>query len=128
MKDGDHKDWTEVLSEVEFMLNSTVQATTGMSPAEIVFGRKLRHWWKNNYEDNKNLKAVEQKTETRRIFEVGDKVLIKKENVSKEDDRYMGPATVVKRNHERSYELQLEDGRSFIRNVEWLKPFKSRGM
>ena len=34
MKDGNHRDWTEVLSEIEFMLNSTVQATTGVSPAE----------------------------------------------------------------------------------------------
>ena len=128
MKDGNHRDWTEVLSEIEFMLNSTVQATTGVSPAEIIFGRRLRHWWKNNKETNGNEVNVEQNVETRRVFEVGDRVLIKKENISKEDDRYMGPAIVLKRNHERSYELQLEDGRTLIRNVEWLKPFKPRGM
>ena len=40
----------------------------------------------------------------------------------------MGPAIVLKRNHERRVELQLEDGRILIRNVEWLKPFKPKGM
>jgi len=60
MKDGNHRDWTEVLSEIEFMLNSTVQATTGVSPAEIIFGRRLRHWWKNNKETNGNQVNAEQ--------------------------------------------------------------------
>jgi len=54
-------------------------------------------------------------------------VLIERENITKEVDRYMGPATIKNRRHERSYELEL-DGRTLIRNVEWLKPFKSRGM
>jgi transposase InsO family protein len=129
MKDGMHRDWTEAIPEIEFMLNSTIQATTGVSPAEIIFGRKLRHWWKNNKESNKNqMEDHTRISETRRKFEIGERVLIKKENVTKEEDRYMGPATIKKRRHERSYELQFDDGRILIRNVEWLKPFKSRGM
>ena len=128
IKDGTHRDWTEVLSEIEFMMNSTIQATTGISPAEIIYGRKLRHWWKNK-EDKGNQMGKEGKApETRRIFKVGDQVLIKRENASKEDDRYIGPAMIIRRRHERSYELQLDNGKILIRNVEWLKPFKSRGM
>jgi len=129
MKDEVHKDWTETLPEIEFMLNSTIQATTGISPAEIIFGRKLRHWWKNT--DGKRPVEKEMNkstTQTKRVFQIGDKVLIKKENVTKDEDRYMGPATIKNRRHERSYEIQLDDGRILIRNVEWLKPFKSRGM
>ena len=129
IKDQAHKDWTEILPEVEFMMNSTIQATTGISPAEMIFGRKLRHWWKDTKKQSCNKKEKSENTiETKRIFHTGDKVLIKKENATKEEDRYMGPATVKSRRHERSYELELEDGRILIRNVEWLKPFKSRGM
>jgi len=129
IKDQAHKDWTEILPEVEFMMNSTIQATTGISPAEMIFGRKLRHWWKDTKKQSCIKKEKSENTiETKRIFHTGDKVLIKKENATKEEDRYMGPATVTSRRHERSYELELEDGRILIRNVEWLKPFKSRGM
>ena len=129
MKDEVHKDWTEILPEIEFMLNSTIQATTGISPAEIIFGRKLRHWWKNTGGKGHVEKEMNKSTtQTKRVFRIGDKVLIKKENVTKDEDRYMGPATIKNRRHERSYEIQLDDGRILIRNVEWLKPFKSRGM
>jgi transposase InsO family protein len=127
MKDETHKDWTEILPEVEFMLNSTIQATIGVSPAEIIFGRKLRHWWKNTKEEKTRKEKSISVVETNRTFQVGDKVLIKRENITKEEDRYMGPATIKNRRHERSYEFEL-DGRILIRNVEWLKPFKSRGM
>ena len=127
MKDETHKDWTEILPEVEFMLNSTIQATIGVSPAEIIFGRKLRHWWKNTKEEKVRKEKSKNVVETNRTFQVGDKVLIKRENITKEEDRYMGPATIKNRRHERSYELEL-DGRILIRNVEWLKSFKSRGM
>jgi len=42
--------------------------------------------------------------ETNRTFQFGDKVLIKRENITKEEDRYMG-STIKNRRHERSYEL-----------------------
>ena len=128
LKDEMHRDWVEMLAEIEFMLNGTIQATTGISPAEIIFGRKLRHWWKTTTEGKSGEKENKNIIETKRIFQVGDKVLIKKVNPSKDDDRYMGPAKIIKQRHERSYEIQLEDGRILIRNVEWLKPFKPRGM
>jgi len=52
-----HRDWVEMLAEIEFMLNGTIQATTGISPAEIIFGRKLRHWWKNTKEEKSGEKS-----------------------------------------------------------------------
>jgi len=124
IQDGVHKDWVEILPEIEFMINSTIQASTGVSPAEIIFGRKLKLWWK----DFRNVEKYENELPTARTFELGDYVLIKKENTTKDGDRYMGPAIVISKPHARRYELQLEDGRTFIRNIEWLKPFKSRGM
>ena len=40
----------------------------------------------------------------------------------------MGPAIVISKPYARGYELNREDRRIFIRNIDWLKPFKSRGM
>jgi len=98
IKDHVHKDWTEILSEVEFMMTSTSQATTGISPADMIFGRKLRHWWKDTKKQSCNKKEKsENMIKTKRIFHTGDKVLIKKENAKKEDDRYMGTALVKSR-------------------------------
>jgi len=77
-----------MLAEIEFMLNGTIQTTTGISPAEIIFGRKLRHWWKTTTKGKIREKANKNIIETKRIFQVGDKVLIKKVNLSKDDDRY----------------------------------------
>jgi len=72
------------LPEVEFMMNSTIQATTGISPAEMIFGGKLRHWWKDTKKQSCNKKEMSENTiETKRIFHTRDKVLIKKENATK---------------------------------------------
>ena len=142
MEDGLHKDWVELLPEIEFMLNCTIQATNEVSPAEIIFGRKITHWWKDRKDEVKSkqqdiIEKIKGKEEnmgknmtvgTIRNFEIGEKVLIKKNNALKDEFRFIGPAIIIKKVHERSYELQLENGKTIIRNVEWLKPFKERGM
>lgn len=126
MKDGMHKDWSELIPEIEFMLNSTIQATLGKSPAEMVFGRKIKLWWKSKVE---NIETTKQNSETtKRCFEIGERVLIKKDVRNKEDDRYIGPATILNKRHDRSYEMETDDKRILIRNVEWLKPYNTRGM
>ena len=60
-------------------------------------------------------------------FKVGDKVLLKIENRTKDDSRYEGPYTVIERLHERSYQLKDEKGKSITLNVEWMKIFKELG-
>ncbi len=40
--DDNHKKWDQYLPEIRFAMNSAVQETTGMSPAELHLGRKLQ--------------------------------------------------------------------------------------
>ena len=58
---------------------------------------------------------------------MGDLVLIKKEIRNKDNDRFEGPFTVIRRIHERSYELNNKQGKTLVRNVEWLRNFKEGG-
>ena len=140
IKDKLRKDWVDILSEIEFTLNSTVQQTIGKSPAEVIFGFKLTREWEpsvrkyNNrdiivkevQEKQKNIK-YDNSSKTHREFNIGAEVLLKVDNRSKEEDRFQGPFTIVNKEHERKYVLKDKDGRVLTRNVEWLKPFKQGG-
>ena len=111
------KDWAKYLPEIEFMMNATYQKTLAMSPAEIVFGRKI---YRENVNSTK-LNFNENPDMTWRKFLVGQKVLVKKITTSKDEDRYEGPGTIEEKLHDRSYWIRMNNGRSIIRNVEWLK-------
>jgi len=152
LKDKKGRDWTEILPEVEFMINGTVQSTIKMSPAELVFGKKIsREWYDETDKEDDEIKYVKIRQEKRsklykaigennnndnkddkqlieREFKVGDLVLIKKPNVSKTEDRYEGPAKIVEKRHDKSYIIRFEGGRTIVRNVEWIRLFKPRGM
>ena len=45
LKDKLRKDWVEILPEIEFAMNITIQKTIGKSPAEVIFGFKLTREW-----------------------------------------------------------------------------------
>ena len=140
IKDKLRKDWVDILSEIEFTLNSTVQQTIGKSPAEVIFGFKLTREWEPNIRKhnirNTIVKEMQEKTKnikynissrTQREFNIGAEVLVKVDNRSKEEDRFHGPFTIVNKEHERKYVLKDKNGKVFTRNVEWLKPFKQGG-
>ena len=139
LKDKNWSDWVELLPEIEFMLNSTVQSTIKFSPAEVVFGKRISKEWceedtekLNNSRDiihskiNNNVTAASYDNECRisRTFKVGDIVLVKRNGAGKQEDRFEGPGSIIRKKHDRSYEIQFQDGRTVIRNVEWLKYFK----
>jgi transposase InsO family protein len=137
LKEKTHKDWTEVLPEVEFTLNATIQKTIGMSPAEVIFGCKIYHRWNGITKSDENKEELRMRIEnnerkvkykedgrTNRIFKINDEVLVKAEGQLKEEDRYVGPFKILRQIHERSFELINHDGKRIIRNVEWLKPFR----
>ena len=148
LQDKRFADWVELLAEIEFMLNSTFQSTVKQSPAEIVFGKKISKEWYNvddntlssgQFEINRNhnrdtlkscmKKNIENEKEiTQREFKCGDSVLVKLNGISKQDNRYEGPGEIVERRHDRSYVIKFPDGRHLVRNIEWLKAFKRRGM
>ena len=121
-------------------MNMTIQKTIGKSPAEVIFGFKLTRELepkvvqstdreiiiKEIQEKQRNVKYKDKNT-INRLFEIGDKVLIKQENRTKEDDRYVWPYNVVNKIHGRSYTLQDGTGTTLVRNIEWLIPFKEGG-
>ena len=80
LKDVGLKDWAKYLPEVEYMMNATFQKSINTSPAEEVFERKLRRT------NLKNKRPSYEDSETRRSFEVGEQVWVKKEMKNKEDD------------------------------------------
>ena len=73
LKDVESKNWAKYLPEVEYMMNATFQKTINTSTAEKVFGRVLR---RTNF---KSKKPSFEESETRRSFQIGDKVWVKKE-------------------------------------------------
>ena len=140
LKDKLKKDWVEILPEVEFVLNTTIQKSIGKTPAEIVFGCKITREWINNKQIDIDRKEVIDQIHERehkfqynnskninRDFNIGDEVLVKIDIRTKDDDRYMGPFSIIKKLHDRSYEMKNRNGKTLVRNVEWLKPFKRGG-
>ena len=113
------------------MINSTYQSTLKCSPAEIIFGKKLSQEWNVHEEEHTNdQKKINHHMFgiTKRHFEIGDKVLVKNHFANKDKDRYEGPGIIIKKRHDRSYHIKFENGKVVIRNVEWLRDFKERGM
>jgi len=124
LEDRKISDWTEILPEIEFALNSTWQKSINTSPAEFVFGKKIaRENW-----NQQTSEKTETKSESKRTFEVGEKVLVRNENRNKDQERFEGPYQVVKKVHDRRYLLQRDDGRRIERNVEKLKKFLRGGI
>ena len=120
MKDSGNKDWSELIPEIEHMLNGTYQTTIKMSPAEAVFGRTIS---RENHQ-TEELTYTEETASSNRSFKVGDKVLVKRETTRKDEDRYEGPAEIEEKIHERSFRVKMPDGTRKIRNIEWLRIFK----
>ena len=139
IKDKLFRDWEECLPHIEFTMNSTIQKTTMCSPGEVIFGRKLsidRFVGVNEDTKGKSIRykkiaqimehtGPEKEKVTSRSFEIGDLVYVKVENRHKQEKRYDGPYTVIRKNHERSYRLQKSDGTEIVRNVEWLTPSRA---
>ena len=63
----------------------------------------------------------------RRVFQVGEDVLIKVEQISKEKDRFEGPYQIVEKVHDRRYRMKNNIGRVIERNVEKIKRFFKKG-
>jgi hypothetical protein len=74
---------------------------------------------------DENIKHPDGKT--RRNFNIGDQVWVKKEIRNKDDDRYEGPYTIIEKIHEKSYKLEDKEKKQIVRNVEKFKNFKEKG-
>ena len=59
-----------------------------------------------------------------RHFNIGKKVLVKKDAYAKDEDRYEGPGEIIEKRHDRSYTIKMRNGKIMTRNVEWLREYK----
>ena len=113
-----------------------------MSPAEVVFGFPINRQWNNNKEIGRNREdilnnvrhnqskmAYDNSKRVNKGFNVVEHVVVKVETtINKDDNHYKRPMKIHKKRYDRSYELQDKNGKLLVRNIEWLKPFKTRGM
>lgn len=133
--------WDEIMPKIEYSLNSTVQESTGFSPMEIIFGRKVNIHGKDAYvnldhkqiltEVRNNLRLSADKMRTRdiekkghRVFEIDQKVLVKidPQKRAKDGNVYEGPVKIKAFPTEHQVELEYPEGRKF-RRIEWLKEY-----
>ena len=59
-----------------------------------------------------------------RHFNIGEKVLVKKDVYAKNEDRYEGPGEIIEKRHDRIYTIKMRNGKIMTRNVEWLSKYK----
>ena len=126
----------DLLPEIEFSMNASIQKTIVCSPAEVVLGKRITLDGSRHYElDNKKVieKVLMIETESpmsvtpRREFKEGDLVLVRIENRQNGTDRYEGPYEIIKKPHDRCVEMKNKTGRIMCRNTERLKTFKEGG-
>ena len=68
--------WEELIPDIEFTMNATIQKTLGKSPAEVLFGRKIcRERWISNKSTREEIPNREYLT--KRKFQIGEEVLLK---------------------------------------------------
>ena len=116
LKDRGGSNWVDILPEIEFSINVSRQSTTGVSPAEVILGKRLTLDGSRHYElDNKKIIEEIKQSEAsksdksntqRREYKEGDLVLVKIENRQKGTDRYEGPYEIIRKLHDRFVEMK----------------------
>ena len=106
-----------------FNYRITPQCTTGISPAELLMGRRLRCQLDLVHPDTaKKILQRQDKQITSnaklRSFEVGDKVFVRNFPGTKK----WVPGTIVKKTGPLSYHIKSTDGINFPRHVDHLRP------
>ena len=156
MDERNTKEWDRVIHTVEYGLRNTIHKTTGYTPSEIMFGRKAKtlewehedatrpqqygefmqklrrdiQFVEENMKSGKALKYSEGRYNQNRWnkkVEIGDRVVIKKENVQGFDPKYSKPFQVIEKLNEWTLLLRREeDGKVVRRNYNQIKVIPSQ--
>jgi len=136
------KDWGSELHKYLFSYRNTPHPATGKSPAELLFGRKLRTKLPMYDNDSKlddiqvrqhdaEYKAkVKEYTDRKRkaansSISIGDEVLLIRDQISqKTDTRYYNDIYVVVNKNGSQVTVRSSDGRKYVRNSSHLRPYK----
>lgn len=141
------KSWSQALEDYVSDYNSWPHAATGIAPADLMFGRPVRHRLPNialeqPEEDDEGMRDTDQETKSRRNdlenkkrkavdiaeFKVGDFVMIRQEKKDKCDVIYKDSKyEIIEIKQCGETRLQeLSTGKIFRRNVKQLKLWKER--
>jgi len=138
---AENRDWKSDLYDYLMMYRSTPHTTTGISPAELLYGRKIRSKLPEFHQvaiDDLELRDrdTEQK-EKRKIYtdfkqnahnsgiRPGDKVLVRQEKMKKFSTPFAHePVTVVEKTGN-AVTIETENGVKYKRNVTHVKPFEN---
>ncbi|XP_060067122.1 uncharacterized protein K02A2.6-like [Ylistrum balloti] len=136
------RDWREELETYLFMYRSTPQSTTGVSPAELLFGRKLRNKLPeiSNFHDDVNIEVRDRDAKRkgqgklygdarRNAIEsdvnVGDTVLVKQHRENRLSTKFSKDPVKVIGKHGNCVWLDTPRG-TFQRNVTQVKRFQGQ--
>ena len=136
------RNWHELLPRIEFSINCSRQSSTGFSPFEIIYGRRVNlhsnmrqsteqrqdliHEAKDNSDEAaKRMRLMDETKRGSRFFSVGEEVLVRKEPHKRQKDgmQYDGPYKIVQFLTPHRVELQTPNGTK-ERRIEWLKKWQ----
>jgi len=131
--------WDRLLPRIQFVINATQQKSSGLSPFEIIFGRrivlhglpqdenpnhiKMKEVADRNLQEAANkLSKYESDRRTCRQFKEGEEVLVKVDphKLKKDGFRYEGPYKIIK--FLSPHQVLIDNAGQFKpRRLEWLK-------
>jgi len=144
------QEWAKDLASVAASIRSRPNMTTGISPYYAVFGERIaspmqqiakkfgmeEQEMKGKIDWKKFDKQIEERNLLQKKkakipitqFTVGDKVLIKNQNMGKLDSRWKGPYQVTEKISNHLYELREENKKKTIRrHIELMKRYNDDG-
>ena len=135
------KDWKEELSEYLIMYRTTPHSTTGISPAELLFKRKIRTRLPEiDYYDYDDLEVrdrdkeskqkskiyTDEKRRAKETIKEGDRVLLRQERENKLTPMFKSQPYEVKSKVGNSVIVKSPEGVQYQRNVTHLKKYHER--
>ena len=123
--DGDTRSMELLIPKIEFIINSTVQATTRLSPFQIIYEGAQR-----KFGPVTNFLAEEEKQIAQRIFTEGEKVLVRipaATRKGKKDNVFEGPYEITRIINPRRVAIQKTGEKEIERRIEWLRKFREGG-
>jgi Integrase core domain len=137
--ENSNKQWTSWIPKIEFYINATYQSSTGRSPFEIIYGRKLL--LHGQFQDSKidhsgniakaefsnkktadKLRLLDRSKRGERVFHVGEEVMVKIEphKAKKNGFRYEGPYKILEFLSPHQVLIDFQ-GHPKPRRIDWLK-------
>ena len=136
------RNWKHDIDDYLVMYRSTPHSTTGRSPAELLFGRKIRtklpdlNYYETQYLNVRDVDAEKKgkgklygdsrRGASENDISVGDRVLLKQNRENKLDTVFHPNPHIVREKKGNSVVVESNEGVQYRRNVTHVKPFHER--